>query len=324
MNTVADKNIVPTTTGANRLGALRRFAVTTTILSLLGHIVLGFEVSYATPLLALVVAYASAILLETCEARAHNRPAEFAGGAKSLVDFLLPYHIIALTCAMFLYPGDRLGPIAFATVLSVASRYLIRIPSASGSRHFLNPSNFGILATLICFPAVGIFMPIQFSSQVGLAADIALPVVLLGLGILLNAVYTKRLPLALAWLVAFIGQAVFRWAFADQQLLAMIGPATGASAMLYTFFMITDPGTTPSKLKPQLVFGAAIGIVYGALTMAHVVFGLFWALFLVSSGHGIYQAWSAQRESQSGGNASAVIHDLSIDRVIPDTQKLAG
>ncbi|HEY0558088.1 MAG TPA: enediyne biosynthesis protein UnbU, partial [Thermoanaerobaculia bacterium] len=45
-----------------RLAALRRFATAITILNLVGHTVLGFEMSYATPLVALLAAYSTELL----------------------------------------------------------------------------------------------------------------------------------------------------------------------------------------------------------------------------------------------------------------------
>ena len=51
-----------------RLPALRRFAFAITLLNVAGHTVLGFEQAWATPLLALAVAYGTELLLETVEA----------------------------------------------------------------------------------------------------------------------------------------------------------------------------------------------------------------------------------------------------------------
>jgi hypothetical protein len=58
----------------SRLGGLRRFAVAITALTVLGHLVLGFEQSVAQPLVALGVAYAMAVLIEGIEARTAVRP----------------------------------------------------------------------------------------------------------------------------------------------------------------------------------------------------------------------------------------------------------
>ena len=75
------------------LAALRRFAVAITVLTVLGHAVLGFEPSYAQPLVAMATAYAMQLLLELVEARCNGRRPRFAGGPIHLVDFLLSAHI---------------------------------------------------------------------------------------------------------------------------------------------------------------------------------------------------------------------------------------
>jgi Na+-translocating ferredoxin:NAD+ oxidoreductase RnfD subunit len=58
-------------------------------------------------------------------------------------------------------------------------------------------------------------------------------------------------------------------------------PMTGVAFVLYTFYMITDPATTPSGTRGQVLFGASVAAVYSLLMVAHVVFGLFFALTIV-------------------------------------------
>jgi hypothetical protein len=301
----------------NRLGSLRRFATTSTILTICGHIFLGFEMSYAVPVAALLTAYATQIFLEWVRAVSYGQKPLFAGGMTPFVNFLLPAHIIALTCAAFLYPGQRLEPIVFAVVLSVASKMMFRVHN-EGSRHFINPSNLGVLATLVFFPQVGIFLPYQFHSGIGNAGDVILPLLLACAGVLINARFTGRLPLIIGWLAAFVIQAAARALFLDTNFLSVAAAATGTAAMLFTFFMISDPGTTPRRTVPQLVFGSAIGLIYGVLMAFHVVYGLFLALFLVTLGHGAYlfvtssgannhnyRKNGAPRASEQGPNAHA-------------------
>src|SRR5436309_3355580 len=112
----------------NRLPALRRFAVAITLLNVLGHFVLGFEQSWAQPLVAMAAAYSVELILEGVGAWAERRTAQFRGGWRALVNFLLPAHITALAVSMLLYANDRLWPIAFAAALGVGSKTLIRVP----------------------------------------------------------------------------------------------------------------------------------------------------------------------------------------------------
>src|SRR5262249_3280212 len=88
------------------LGGLRRFAASLTVLTILGHSLLGFEQSYAQPLVALATAYGTQLLLEALTAWAERRPPRYLGGPKVLVDFLLSAHISALAIAMLLFYHD--------------------------------------------------------------------------------------------------------------------------------------------------------------------------------------------------------------------------
>ena len=53
--------------------ALRRFAVGITVITVLGHTILGFEQSYAQPLVALATGYGVQLLLESLEAWSRGR-----------------------------------------------------------------------------------------------------------------------------------------------------------------------------------------------------------------------------------------------------------
>jgi Na+-translocating ferredoxin:NAD+ oxidoreductase RnfD subunit len=100
-------------------------------------------------------------------------------------------------------------------------------------------------------------------------------------GTFLNARFTRRLPLIAAWLVGFGLQAGVRHVLYGSSLIASFGPMTGVAFLLFTFYMLTDPATTPSAWRAQVVFGAAVAAAYGVLMSQHIVFGLFFALALV-------------------------------------------
>jgi hypothetical protein len=83
----------------------------------------------------------------------------------------------------------------------------------------------------------------------------------------------------------------------DLPLVSALLPMTGMAFILYSFYMVTDPATTPSKKWSQIAFGAGVAATYGLLLTVHVVFGLFFALTIVSTirGGGLYAlAWAAQ------------------------------
>ncbi len=212
-----------------------------------------------------------------------------------MIDFLLSAHISALAVAMLLYANDRLWVVAFATAVAIGSKVLFRQPARSGAgRHFYNPSNFGITVTLLLFSWVGIAPPYQFTENLDRIGDWLLPTVIICSGTFLNYRFTKRLPLIGAWLIGFVLQAAVRSLLFDAPLVAGLLPMTGVAFILYTFYMVTDPATTPKSVLSQIVFGLSVAAVYGVLLTVHVVFGLFFSLSIVCTIRGIFlyaQSW---------------------------------
>jgi Na+-translocating ferredoxin:NAD+ oxidoreductase RnfD subunit len=270
-----------------RLAALRRFSVAITVLNVCGRLWLGFENSWAQMFAALGTAYLVEFVLEVVDARANQRPCKFAGGWVRAVDFLLPAHISGMAVSMLLYAGGLLLPFAFASAVGIASKALFTAPVNNSRRHFLNPSNAGIAVTVLLFPFIAPAVPYQFTEYLTGGLSRALPVLVVCVGTFMNWRYTRRMPVALSWVVAFAVQGVARCLLYGLPLSVGLAPMTGVAFVLFTFYMITDPGATPSRWKGQVVFGTATAFVYAALMLAHVGFGLFYALLVVSAARGL-------------------------------------
>jgi hypothetical protein len=271
----------------SHLAALRRFAVGITIITVLGHACFGFEQSYAQPLVALTTGYCLQMLLEGVDSWCNGRRPRFAGGLLRLVDFLLAPHITSLATAMLLYYNDRLFVVAFAVAVAIGSKSVFRAPSGAGSRHFFNPSNFGISVTLLLFPWVGLMMPWQFTATLGSVGDWVFPAVIICLGSFINARYNKRLPVIAGFLGGFILQLLVRMVVLQTLFLPLLAPVTGVAAMIYVFFMLPDPATTPERPWAQVAFGAAVAAAYLVLVALHIAFGLFFALTIVCAARGL-------------------------------------
>lgn len=299
-----------------RLGGLWRFAIAITVLNIFGHTILGFEQAWATPFVSLAAAYGMELALEAIQAWSEWRRPRFLGSVRTFVEFLLSAHITGLAVGMLLYSNERFWVTAFAAATAIASKAIFSVavpvahcaPSMWPRRHFLNPSNFGIAVTLLLFPWVGIAPPYQFTEYVRGPFDVVLPLIIVCTGSLLNTLFTERMPLILAWLSTFALQAVVRSALHGTPVAAALAPMAGLAFVLFTFYMVTDPGTTPSKPRSQIVFGAAVAAAYGALVSLHVVFGLFFALAIVTAVRGIAMnvtAWRAAAETARAGLPTA-------------------
>src|SRR6185437_6910848 len=159
-----------------RVPALRRFAIAITVLNTLGHTVLGFETSLAQVAVSLGTAYATEYLIEIVSAWSDKRrPAFLGGGPVRVMDFMLPSHISGLALSMLLYSGDRLLPFFFAAVIAITSKTVFTATTKGKTRHFLNPSNTGIAATVFLFPWVAVAPPYHFTEDLFGAWDWALP-----------------------------------------------------------------------------------------------------------------------------------------------------
>jgi Na+-translocating ferredoxin:NAD+ oxidoreductase RnfD subunit len=296
-------------TQSTRLAGLRRFAIAITALNILGHTVFGFEQSWAQPLVSLAVAYSMEILLDLAGGRRRNWL------SKDTIDFLLPAHITGLAVAMLLYANDRLWPIAFASAVAIGSKAIFRVGSGSRSRHFFNPSNFGISVTLLAFSWVGIAPPYHFTENLVGVGSWILPGIMIVSGTFLNAKFTHKLPLIGTWLSCFALQALVRsWLFGTPVVAAWL-PMTGVAFLLYTFYMVTDPATSPSSRRGQIVFGAAVACAYSLLMMAHVVYGLFFALTIVCTLRGVVLLWQDRRSQPEPARAVRERREVELEAV---------
>ncbi len=279
---------------AIRNKALLRFAISISVLNIIGHLLLGFEQAPIVPVLTVLTAYASSLLIETLDAWAHRRPPEYGRDPKTLFYFLLPAHISALACGMLIY-ADNTWPYLFATVIAVCSKYLLRFRVNGRLRHYMNPSNFGIGVTLLLMPTVGFVAPYQFTNNVDQPFDWLIPGVIVIAGTLLNAKLTMKMPLIFGWVAGFVLQAVLRTLLFDDNLIASLGVMTGVAFVLYTNYMITDPGTSPVPKPRQALFGLSVALAYGALVVAGISYALFFSLCIVCLFRGLSLAYSGAR-----------------------------
>ncbi|MFD7667722.1 hypothetical protein [Streptomyces sp. NPDC059788] len=290
--------------------ALRNFAVSISALNIFGYTLLGFEQPWIWPVIAVVTAYAVEIALESLTAWAHRRPPRYLGrGVRGLYEFLLPSHITALAVNMLTYGNDRLLPILFGVVVGVGGKYVLQAPIGGRMRHYMNPSNLGITVTLLCFGSwFSIAPPYQFTEHANTFFRVAVPLIIATAGTVINGLLTKRVALIVGWLGGFVIQAVIRHFVWDVAVYSALGPMSGVAFVLFTNYMISDPGTTPARPRHQFVFGAGVALVYGVLMVFNVVYTLFFATTIVCGlrGAGWWVAHLARRRRERASATEAV------------------
>lgn len=290
--------------------ALRNFAVSISVFNVFGYTLLGFEQPWLWPILSVLTAYAVEITLELISAWAQERSPRFLGnGARGMYEFLLPSHITALAVNMLLYANDRLLPILLGVFIGVAGKHVLQAPVNGRMRHFMNPSNFGITVSLLLFGSwISIAPPYEFTENANTFFRIGIPLVIVTSGTVINAILTKRVALIVGWLGGFAIQAVLRHFIWDVAIWSALGPMSGVAFVLFTNYMISDPGTTPSKGRNQFMFGSSVAMVYAVLMLFNVVYTLFFATTLVCAirGAGWWVAHFVQqraaRRNDAGGS----------------------
>jgi enediyne biosynthesis protein E5 len=263
--------------------ALRNFAISITVFNAFGYTLLGFEQPWLWPVFALLTAYTTEIVFELISAWAQQRRPRFVGnGPRGMYEFLLPAHITALAVNMLLYANNQFWPVMFGVVVAVAQKHVLQAPIAGKMRHFMNPSNLGIATTLLVFGSwVSISPPYMFTEWANTYFKLMIPMVILTAGTVINAKLTRRTPLIVGWAGTFMIQAFVRHWIWGVQLNTALSVMTGVAFVLFTNYMITDPGTTPSKPRAQFMFGSAVAVTYAVLMEFNVVYTLFFATAIV-------------------------------------------
>ncbi|NNM01191.1 MAG: hypothetical protein HKO62_10610 [Gammaproteobacteria bacterium] len=144
-----------------------------------------------------------------------------------------------------------------AAVVAIGSKFLLR----AGGRHLFNPTAFAIVTlTLLTDHAWLSF------GQWG-------PVALWGLGLaglgMMVVTRARRADVTLAFLAAFGLILLGRAAWLGDPLTIPLHQLQNGALLLFAFFMISDPRTTPASRRGRIVFGLTVAAV-----AASIEFGL--------------------------------------------------
>lgn len=185
------------------------------------------------------------------------------------LDFLSPL-VTALSLSLILRAGTP-GLYALAACLAIGSKFLIRVDG----KHVFNPANFAIVALVMATGDAWV-SPGQWGRETLLMFAFA------GLGMLVLS-RAKRLDVALTFLAAYTGLLLARAAYLGDPLDIPIQQLQSGALMLFTFFMITDPKTTPDHSAARIGYAAAVAAIAFALQyQAYMPVGVMYALFVAA------------------------------------------
>jgi Na+-translocating ferredoxin:NAD+ oxidoreductase RnfD subunit len=151
----------------------------------------------------------------------------------------------------------------------------------------MNPSNFGIVVVLALYQWTGA-LPWGFSINLHRSLDWIVPLGIVALGMRLNLLFTGRIPTIGAWLVTFVTLGALRAWLQDSAVVAELVVLTGIPMVIFTFYMITDPQTSPSRVRNQLLFGGGIAFAYSLLLMMHIQYTMFYSVTVACVTRGLW------------------------------------
>jgi Na+-transporting NADH:ubiquinone oxidoreductase subunit NqrB len=166
---------------------------------------------------------------------------------------------------------NSLATAAATAVVAVASKFVVRWDG----KHVFNPTNIGLVSMML------IVAPVWVSpGQWGNAAFFAFLMACIG-GLVVNR--AARSDVTVAFIGSYAALLLARSVWLGQPLTNPLHGLQNGAFLLFSFFMISDPRTTPNSRVGRLVF--AMLVAAGALFVQFVLYrtnGLLWSLALFS------------------------------------------
>jgi enediyne biosynthesis protein E5 len=162
--------------------------------------------------------------------------------------------------------------LAFLTaVLTMVSKFALK----RGQKHIFNPTNFGIVAMLLLTEQVWV-SPAQWGSKLYFAFLISCAG-----GIVIYR--AARSDVSYAFLLSYAGILMGRAFWLGDPWAIPLKQLQSGALLLFTFYMISDPKTTPDSRAGRILF--AILVAAGAATVQFGLYrtnGLLWSLAVFS------------------------------------------
>ena len=190
----------------------------------------------------------------------------------------IPFSAIITLLGIVLMIGYIQWYIPFVLLaISLAQKQFLTIDK----KHIFNPSNFAVIAALTLFypKALPIIGQLGHQGYTVIAVTIMLAIfILLRVNRLTIPIIFSFFYIALEWLI--IGHSNPNWEFTH-----FLTKFYTTSFIVYLFFMLTDPITTPNSIKKQALFSVLIATILVTLDYVYTqrVWNLFLALFLSSA-----------------------------------------
>ena len=179
--------------------------------------------------------------------------------------------LISALSLCLLLRANATAPVIAAAVITIFSKFVLRY----NGKHLFNPTNFGIVFMMLCGANIWV-SPAQW----GAAATFAFLMACFG-GLVVNR--ASRSDVTYAFLGCYLVIVFGRAFWLGQPTAIPLHMLQNGGFLLFTFFMISDPKTTPDSRAGRILF--ACGVALGAGFVQLVLYrpnGLLWSLAFFS------------------------------------------
>jgi enediyne biosynthesis protein E5 len=167
--------------------------------------------------------------------------------------------------------ADALWLYAAAATIAIGSKFLLRIDG----KHIWNPAGFAIVVLLLTSNGVWI-SPGQWGTEVWFAA-------LTGFLAILVLGAARRADIAIFFFASHAALLLARAAWLGDPLAIPLHQLQSGSLLIFTFFMISDPRTTPDSALGRFLFAFAVALLAHYMTFfMQMRPALYFALIILS------------------------------------------
>ncbi|MBU1722678.1 MAG: RnfABCDGE type electron transport complex subunit D [Gammaproteobacteria bacterium] len=163
------------------------------------------------------------------------------------------------------------GWLALAACMAIASKFLIRFHG----RHVFNPSNLGIVAVLLATDAAWVA-----HGKWGQALWLGLLLAGFGLVWLLG---WRQMLTSLVFMGVYAGLLLARAAWLGDPWAIPLHQLQNGALLIFTFFMLSDPMTTPQSVAGRILFGTWVAVLGWVLQFGYFIPNAFLYALVVSS-----------------------------------------
>ncbi len=154
----------------------------------------------------------------------------------------------ALSILLLLHAA-HVGWLALAAVLAISSKFLLR----ARGRHVFNPSNIAIVLVLLLTDATWV-------AHGKWGQGIWLALLLAGFGLVFLLGF-KQMLTSFAFLVTYAVLLLGRALWLGDPLQIPLHQLQNGALLIFTFFMLSDPMTTPENSRGRLIYGGWVAML---------------------------------------------------------------